>query len=150
MCSSIPLPSFGVSKGNGRLCDPLESKIRCCCYSALNGGSSGHRRNAHPDSHFLESCSTLPCATKFTEDVLVRSMPDPTFGCVNEHESMMLVCAVVKFYIILDKLTAICLLVIWLFAHSILISTTNDPLDNVVFWPAAFVLMMMQCVGDIR
>ena len=52
-------------------------------------------------------------------------MPDLTFGCVNEHELMMLVC-VVKFYIISDKLTAI-MLVIGLTALSILVKTTNDP-----------------------
>jgi hypothetical protein len=43
---------------------------------------------------FLSHVRPCPRATKFTEDVLVRSVPDPTFGCVNEHELMMLVCAV--------------------------------------------------------
>ena len=31
MCSSSPLPSFEIPKGIGWLCDPLESKSRCCC-----------------------------------------------------------------------------------------------------------------------
>jgi len=52
-------------------------------------------------------------------------MPNPTSGCVNEHELMMLVCAV-NFFIISDKLTAI-MLVIGLIALSILVNTTNDP-----------------------
>ena len=94
-------------------------------------------------------------------------MPDPTSGCVNEHELMMLVC-VVKFCIISDKLTAI-MLVIGLIALSILVNTMNDPtlitnhnrpagvdtipslsLDNLVFWPEALVSMMIHFVGDIR
>jgi hypothetical protein len=53
-------------------------------------------------------------------------MPDPTFGCVNEHELMICVCAV-KFYIISDKLIAI-MLVIALTALLILVNTTNDPM----------------------
>jgi hypothetical protein len=93
----------------------------------LEGGSSGSGRhhNAHPDSHILESCSTLPLCYAITEDVLMRSMLDPTFGFINEHELMMLVCAV-KFYIISDKLIAI-MLVIGFTALTILVNTTNDP-----------------------
>ena len=74
---------------------------------------------------FLSHVRPCHCATQITEDVLVRSMPDPTFSCINEHELMMCVCAV-KFYIISDKLTAI-MLVIALIALSILVNTTNDP-----------------------
>ena len=90
-------------------------------------------------------------------------MSDPTYGCVNEHELMMLVCAVVKIYIVSDKPIA-------LTALSILVNTTNDPtlitnhnrpagvdpllsLDNLLFWlfwQEEFVSMMIQCVGDIR
>ena len=118
----------------------------------------------HTFSSHVRPCR---CATQITEDVLVRSMPDPTSGCVNEHELMMLVC-VVKFCIISDKLTAI-MLVIGLIALSILVNTMNDPtlitnhnrpagvdtipslsLDNLVFWPEALVSMMIHFVGDIR
>ena len=54
-------------------------------------------------------------------------MPDPTFGCVNEHVLMMSVCAVKDPDFISDKLTTIFLLVIGLIAVSILVNTTNDP-----------------------
>jgi hypothetical protein len=47
-------------------------------------------------------------------------MPDPTFGCVNEHELMMLVCVSRKLDLISDKLSAIMALLT-------LINTTNDP-----------------------
>jgi hypothetical protein len=77
----------------------------------------------HTFSSHVQPCH---CATQITEDVHVRSMPDPTFGCVNEHELMMLVCAVVKIYIITDKHTGFFLLVIGFFALSILVNTTND------------------------
>jgi hypothetical protein len=70
----------------------------------------------HTFSSHVRPC---PRATQLTEDVLVRGMPDPTFDCVNEHELMMLVCAVVKVYIISDKLRALALLT--------LVNTTNDP-----------------------
>ena len=70
----------------------------------------------HTISSHVRPC---PRATQFTEDVLVQRFPDSTCDCVNEHELMMLVCAV-KFYIISDKLIA-------LIALSILVNTTNDP-----------------------
>jgi hypothetical protein len=68
------------------------------------------------------SSHVRPCrfATQITEDELVRSMPDPTFDCVNEHELMMCVCVVRKLDIISDKPIA-------LTALSILVNTTNDP-----------------------
>ena len=74
---------------------------------------------------FLSHVRPCRCATQITEDVLMRSMLDPTFGFINEHELMMLVCAV-KFYIISDKLIAI-MLVIGFTALTILVNTTNDP-----------------------
>ena len=70
----------------------------------------------HTFSSHVRPCR---CATQITEDVLVRSMPDPTFGCVNEHELMMLVCVVRKLDLISDK-------PIVLTAPSILVNTTND------------------------
>ena len=71
----------------------------------------------HTFSSHVRPCR---CATQITEDVHVRSMPDPTFGCVNEHELMMLVCVVRYIDIISDK-------PIVLMAPSILVNTTNDP-----------------------
>ena len=69
---------------------------------------------------FLSHVRPCRCATQITEDVLVRSMPDPTFGCVNEHELMMLVCVVRYPDLISDKPIAV-------IAVSILVNTTNDP-----------------------
>ena len=47
-------------------------------------------------------------------------MPNPTFGCVNEHELMMLVCVSRKLDLISDKPVAV-------IAVLILVNTTNDP-----------------------
>ena len=71
----------------------------------------------HTFSRHVRPCH---CAKHITEDVLVQSMPDPTFGCVNEHELMMLVCVVKDTDVISDKLTVILALLI-------LVNTTNDP-----------------------
>jgi hypothetical protein len=78
----------------------------------------------HTISSHVRPC---PCATQFTEDVLIQSMPNFTCGCVNDHELMMCVCVEVKdVYVVYDKLTVI-MLGIWLIALSILLNTTNDP-----------------------
>ena len=117
----------------------------------------------HTFSSHVRPC---PRATQFIEDVLVRSMPDPTFGCVNEHELMMLEIVVGLLDIISDKLTEI-MLVIGLTALLTLVNTKNDPtlitnhncpvgiytiifVGYILFWRKAFVSMMIQCVGDIR
>jgi hypothetical protein len=71
----------------------------------------------HTFSSHVRPCR---CATQISEDVLVRSMPDPTFGCISEHELMMLVCVVRKLALISDKLTGIT-------AFLTLVNTTNDP-----------------------
>jgi hypothetical protein len=47
-------------------------------------------------------------------------MPNPTFGCVNEHELMMLVCVSRKLDLISDKPVAV-------IAVLNLVNTTNDP-----------------------
>jgi hypothetical protein len=119
MCSFSPLPSFNELKGIGWLCDPLESKRTVEAVVTIAMLIRFHT--------FLSRVRPCRCATQFTEDVLLRSMPDPTFGCVNEHELMMLVCLAVKIYIISDTLTAIYLLVIGLTARLVLVNTTNDP-----------------------
>jgi hypothetical protein len=101
---------------------------------------------------FLRHVRPCHCATQIIEDVLVQSMPDPTFGCVNEHELMMCVCLARKLDLISDKPIAV-------IADSILVNTTNDPtlitnhnhpasVDTIIVFGYNTALARSVCVND--
>ena len=159
MCSSSPLPSFEIPKGIGWLCDPLESKSRCCCWSALDGGSSCHHRNAHPDSHILVSCSTLPlCYANYwrcTRTKYARShmrlrkwawIDDVV--CLENWTSYLTSPSRLLHHRFSWTRRMILLSLPIIIALTAYIPSLS--LNKLLFWPEAFVSMMIQCVGDIR